>query len=143
MLRVKSLLLTFAFFGLAIGTTAQAQVLDPSDDGIVPELSKHYRNNRVVPYPYLRQDDMLWSERHWERIDLREKINLPLYYPIKPMPDRKALWDVLVDGITTENTITEIFLDDKFELPLTVDEVRQKIESYDTIPDPDDPLVHH
>ncbi len=77
MLRVKSLLLTFAFFGLAIGTTAQAQVLDPSDDGIVPELSKHYRNNRVVPYPYLRQDDMLWSERHWERIDLREKINLP------------------------------------------------------------------
>tara|TARA_B100000925_G_scaffold270874_1_gene233674 strand:- start:486 stop:1163 length:678 start_codon:yes stop_codon:yes gene_type:complete len=83
---------------------------------------------------------MLWSERHWERIDLREKINLPLYYPIKPMPDRKALWDVLVDGIITENTITEIFLDDRFELPLTIDEVREKIEQYDTIPDPDDPF---
>ena len=132
--------MTFAFLGLALGTTAQAQVLDPSDDGIVPELSKHYRNNRVVPYPYLRQDDMLWSERHWERIDLREKINLPLYYPIKPMPDRKALWDVLVDGIVTENTITEIFLDDRFELPMTVAEVRQKIESYDTILDPEDPF---
>ena len=140
MLRVKSLLLTVAFFGLALGNTAQAQVLDPSDDGIVPELSKHYRNNRVVPYPYLRQDDMLWSERHWERIDLREKINLPLYYPIKPMPDRKALWDVLVDGIITENTITEIFLDGRFELPMTVEEVRRKIESYDTIPDPEDPF---
>ena len=139
MLRVKSLLLTVVFLGLALGNTAQAQVLDPSDDGIVPELSKHYRNNRVVPYPYLRQDDMLWSERHWERIDLREKINLSLYYPIKPMPDRKALW-VLVDGIITENTITEIFLDDRFELPMTVAEVRQKIESYDTIPNPEDPF---
>jgi gliding motility associated protien GldN len=83
---------------------------------------------------------MLWSERHWERIDLREKINLPLYYPIKPMPDRKALWDVLVDGIVTENTITEIFLDDRFELPMTMAEVRQKIESYDTILDPEDPF---
>ena len=83
---------------------------------------------------------MLWSERQWERIDLREKINLSLFYPIKPMPDRKSLWDVLVDGIVTENTITEIFIDDKFELPLTVEEVRNKIETYDTILDPDDPF---
>jgi gliding motility associated protien GldN len=135
----KALLLTMVAVGMSF-STAQAQVLDPSDDGIVPEASKHYRNNRVVPYPYLRQDDMLWSERHWERIDLREKINLPLYYPIKPMPDRKALWDVLVDGIVTENTITEIFLDDHFELPLTAEEVLGTIEQYDTIQNPDDPF---
>ena len=139
MARFKALLFAIVAVGLSY-STASAQILDPSDDGIIPEATKHYRNNRVVPYPYLRQDDMLWSERHWERIDLREKINLPLYYPIKPMPDRKALWDVLVDGIITENTITEIFLDDRFELPLTIDEVREKIEQYDTIPDPDDPF---
>ena len=139
MVRVKALRFAIVAVGLSY-STANAQILDPSDDGIIPEATKHYRNNRVVPYPYLRQDDMLWSERHWERIDLREKINLPLYYPIKPMPDRKALWDVLVDGIITENTITEIFLDDRFELPLTIDEVREKIEQYDTIPDPDDPF---
>tara|TARA_B100002019_G_C21263979_1_gene598331 strand:- start:304 stop:1149 length:846 start_codon:yes stop_codon:yes gene_type:complete len=139
MVRVKALLFAIVAVGLSY-STANAQILDPSDDGIIPEATKHYRNNRVVPYPYLRQDDMLWSERHWERIDLREKINLPLYYPIKPMPDRKALWDVLVDGIITENTITEIFLDDRFELPLTIDEVREKIEQYDTIPNPDDPF---
>jgi len=125
---------------LSCSILTDAQILDPSDDGIVPEATKHYRNNRVVPYPFLRQDDMLWSERQWERIDLREKINLSLFYPIKPMPDRKSLWDVLVDGIVTENTITEIFIDDKFELPLTVEEVRNKIETYDTILDPDDPF---
>lgn len=130
--------LTVMLSGLAV----QAQVLQPtpSDDGIVREETKHYRNNRVVPYPYLRQDDMLWSERHWERIDLREKINLPLYYPIKPMPDRKALWDVLVDGITKENTITEIFRDDHFELPLTVDEVRNIVNRLDSVENPNDPF---
>ena len=104
---------------MCFSSIANAQILDPTDDGIVPQASRHYNNNRVVPYPYLRQDDMLWSERHWERIDLREKINLPLYYPLKPMPDRKALWNVLVDGILTENTITEVFKDDKFEIPHT------------------------
>jgi len=139
MLKIKTFFMVVFAWGLSL-STAQAQVLDPSDDGIIPETSKHYRNNRVVPYPFLRQDDMLWSERHWERIDVREKINLPLFYPIKPMPDRKALWDVLIDGILTENTITEIFIDDKFELPLTVEEVRGVIEQYDTIPDPDDPF---
>ena len=128
------------FFALTFTVNSEAQVLDPSDDGIIPEASKHYRNNRVVPYPHLRQDDLLWSERHWERIDLREKINLSLYYPIKPMPDRKALWSVLVDGMLNENTITEVFVDDKFEIPLTIAEVRNKIESLDTIIDPDDPL---
>ena len=86
---------------MCFSSITNAQILDPTDDGIVPQASRHYNNNRVVPYPYLRQDDMLWSERHWERIDLREKINLPLYYPLKPMPDRKALWNVLVDGILT------------------------------------------
>lgn len=139
MLKLKTFV--FATFAILLSAnTLSAQVLDPSDDGVVPEGTKHYRNNRVVPYPYLRQDDMLWSERHWERIDLREKINLTLFYPIKPMPDRRALWDVIVDGIVTENTITEVFVDDKFELPLTAQEVKGKIEQYDTIPDPNDPF---
>ena len=56
------------------------------------------------------------------------------------MPDRKALWSVLVDGMLNENTITEVFVDDKFEIQLTIAEVRNKIESLDTIIDPDDPL---
>jgi gliding motility associated protien GldN len=120
---------------------ANAQVLDPSDDGIVPEQGKHFRNTRVVPYSFLRQDDMLWSTRHWERIDVREKINMPLYYPIQALPDRKSLFDVLVDGILVEGTISEIFVDDRFEIPLTGSEIEKRVSSYDTIRDPDDPSV--
>lgn len=67
----KFILLLFA---LTFTVNSEAQVLDPSDDGIIPEASKHYRNNRFVPYPHLRQDDMLWSERHWELSTLEKKL---------------------------------------------------------------------
>jgi gliding motility associated protien GldN len=126
----------------ALGTFAsQGQVISPSDDGIIPDDPKFYHNNQVFPYPYLREADMMWSTRHWERIDLREKINHHLYYPIKPIPDRKSLFDVLVDGILTEGTIIEVFADDRFEIPLTVDQVQSYITKTDTLFDPDDPSI--
>lgn len=133
--------LIFFIATFIFSTTMSGQILDPSDDGVVPSSSKHYRNSRVVPYPYLRQDDMLWSERHWERIDLREKINLPLYYPEQKLPGRKSLWDVLIDGIIDENIISEVFEDDMFEDPLTPEELASRLTSYDTLTDPDDPSV--
>ena len=125
----------------ALGQTSNAQVLDPSDDGIVPEFSKHPHTTRVVPYPFLRQDDMLWSERHWERIDVREKINLPLYYPIQEIPDRRSMYDVMISAIMEEGTITEVFVDSRFEIPLTPEEVEKRVSSYDTLRDPDDPSI--
>ncbi len=136
----KALFLGLVGFA-AFSQSANAQVLDPSDDGIVPEPTKHFHNTRVIPYPYLRQDDMLWSTRHWERIDVREKINMPLYYPIQAVPDRKSLYDAMMDGIISEGTITEVFDDDRFEIPLTAEEVQERIFKVDTTRDPDDPSV--
>lgn len=116
----KLILVFLALFISHLNTnTLFAQVLAPEDDGIIREDEKFHHNNRVVPYAYLRQADLLWSTRHWERIDLREKINHNLYYPLKATVDRKSLFDVLVDGIVSEGTITEVFKDDRFTLPLT------------------------
>lgn len=132
----------FGFFiltGLLLtSSVSKAQVLTPQDDGIIPDPPKHYHHNQVFPYPYLREADMLWSTRHWERIDLREKINLHLYYPVVPVPDRKSLFDVLVDGILNEGTIVEVFADDRFEIPLTPEQVQQYAAKLDTLRDPDD-----
>ncbi|MBN2682410.1 MAG: gliding motility protein GldN [Bacteroidales bacterium] len=36
-----------------------------------------------MPYPKIRQADIMWSKIVWQKIDLREKINQPLYYPIE------------------------------------------------------------
>ena len=135
----KSLLLVLSI--IFIGGVANAQVLDPSDDGIIPDPPKHFHHNRVVPYPFLREADMMWSYRHWERIYTKEKINLALYYPEIELPDRKALFNVVVDGILNENTITEVFDDDRFTRPLTTEEVQKIIMSVDTLRDPDDPSI--
>ncbi len=124
--------------GLLSSTSINAQVIGPEDDGIIPDLPKAYHNNMVFPYPFLRESDMMWSTRHWERIDLKEKINHHLYYPVQPIPDRKSLFDVLVDGILSEGTILEVFADDKFEIPLTPEQVLKYTATIDTLRDPDD-----
>jgi gliding motility associated protien GldN len=126
---------------MVFSNTLSAQVLSPQDDGIIPDAPKHYHHNQVFPYPHLREADMLWSTRHWERIDLREKINHHLYYPVVPIPDRKSLFDVLMDGIMNEGTIVEVYADHRFEIPLTPEQVAGYASRVDTLRDPDDESI--
>jgi hypothetical protein len=118
---MKKIIVLSTLLGLMLtGFSSLAQgVLTPQDDDIIPDPPKDYHHNQVFPYPHLRESDLMYRTRHWERIDLREKINHHLYYPMVPIPDRKSLFDVLVDGIMTEGTIIEVFADDRFELPQT------------------------
>jgi gliding motility associated protien GldN len=36
---------------------------------------------RAIPYEFVRENDYVWGKRTWSYIDLREKINHPLFYP--------------------------------------------------------------
>lgn len=128
------------FLGSVQLVSAQG-TLTPQDDGVILDPPRHHHNARVVEYPYLRESDLMWKTRHWEQIDIREKINQPLFYPIVPIPDRKPLFNVLIDGILAEGTITEVFDDDRFQFPLTDAEIRNRIEKIDTLLNPDDPTI--
>jgi gliding motility associated protien GldN len=139
---MKRLIFCLGLIGLFLmPQNSDAQVIDPSDDGIIADAPKHYHNNTVFPYPYLREADMMWSTRHWERIDLRQKMNLHLYYPVQAIPGRKSLYDVIVDGVMSEGTISAVFADDRFEIPLTPEQVRGYVQMVDTLRDPDDPSI--
>lgn len=50
---------------------------------------------KPIPYAYVREADVLWSKVIWRVIDLRQKINFPLYYPTMKMRDRKSLTQAL------------------------------------------------
>lgn len=126
---------------ILVSSLASAQVLTPEDDGIIPDPLKDKHHNQVFSYPHLREADMMWSTRHWERIDLREKINHHLYYPVVPIPDRKSLFDVLMDGILNEGTILEVYADDRFEIPLTPEQVAGYASRIDSLRDPDDESI--
>ena len=139
---MKRLLFCLTLVALYVMPSAiSAQVISPSDDGVIADAPKDYHHNMVFPYPYLREADMMWSTRHWERIDLRQKMNLHLYYPVQSLPDRKSLFDVIIDGIMTEGTIIEVFADDRFETPLTAEQAAGYVQMIDTIKDPDDPSI--
>lgn len=76
--------------GLACFTNADAQgVLD----GVY--VKEHIPTKKVISYTYLREADVMWEKRVWRIIDLREKINQPLFFPLTPLSDRMSLWDIL------------------------------------------------
>lgn len=54
-------------------------------DGVY--IQEHIPTKRMIPYEFVREADVVWSRRVWSFIDLREKINHPLYYP----------WDKYID----------------------------------------------
>ena len=64
----------------------------------------------------------MWAKRIWRVIDLKEKMNHKLYYPLEPQNDRISLFDVIKYGATEEGTITLYDLgpglDDKFRDPV-------------------------
>jgi len=55
--------------------------------------AKDFLNNKVTPYPALREADVMYRKRIWREIDVREKMNKFLTYP------RQPLIDVLMDHI--------------------------------------------
>ncbi len=128
---MKALILSMVLMlGLSLASFGQDVLLPPDYS-----YDKDYYPDRVaVPYPPIRKADVFWQTRIWRVIDLREKINHPLYYPTAPTNGRISLMSVLLKGVY-EGTITAYNADnDEFKSPLTIEEVKAKLVKIDTVP---------
>ena len=109
-------------------------------------IKEHTKTKRVVPYTHIREADVMYARRVWREIDMREKINHPLYYPITPISDRKSLFDVIRQGLPTDGSITAYYAgdlveEDEFKTPLLPSDLKTMFMRLDTsyTEDPDNP----
>lgn len=105
----RLVLSTFTFCSVIFGFNAQeingGPVNIPADgvvDGIY--IQEHIPTKRLVPYEFVRESDVMFSKRVWRTIDLREKINHTLYFPLDDFAgsgewvknsSRWSLWTVI------------------------------------------------
>ncbi len=99
------------------------------DDIYQPE---HEPVRKPITYNYLRQADVMWKKKLWRMIDLRQKINFPLYYPSTPIDNRYSLIDLIFYGIENESmTVYDPDVDDRFTQQITLDEITNKFKPDD------------
>jgi len=87
---------------------------------------EHTKNERPIPYAHIREADVIFSKLVWRVINLREKMNQPLYYPTQPMDDRYSLIDLLMFGIENEGLTAYDVDDDEFTMPMTLEDIRTR-----------------
>lgn len=117
----RLVLIVLCFLFMQAGSQAQ-NVLDGA------YIKEHVPTRKVIPYTHLREADVMWAKRIWRTIDLREKINLPLYYPEEEIDNRLSMFNVIKRALLTDGAVTAydpgIDLDDEFKVPFGTAELK-------------------
>jgi gliding motility associated protien GldN len=117
--------IAFLLMGLAMIAVAPQKM---TAQDILTEVytREHIPNKAPVPYAYLREADVLWAKDIYRIIDLKQKQNLSLYYPLKPINDRYNLAELILWGIDNEGIRAFSSDDPKNEFTIPLD--RTKID---------------
>lgn len=131
-------LFSIALVSKLISGFAFAQCV-PQSQIIVPQSPDPCKVNRIqrpfpVSYASLREADVMWSKRTWRVLDLREKLNEPMYYPTEPKVCLMSLFDVLKCAVLEGNltAFANPVFDDEFTTPMTKQEVMNLLVTWDS-----------
>ena len=106
-----------------IAFTVTAQSIIDAEDGSNP--NDFYQKGIVVgkkamPYPFLRESDVVWKTTIWRCIDMNESFNQFLYFPIETEEDgntqnRINIVNLIIKGAS--NGDFEVYEDDDMKVP--------------------------
>ncbi len=90
---------------------------------------KDTRNSKPMALVSIREADVLYSNLTWSVIDLREKMNHPLYYPTETKGNWKSLMQAILD-VTTDSSEANpnplrVYLDEYVTIPYTREGIKE------------------
>ncbi len=113
-------------------------------------VKNHIADKKPVPYQYLREADVMWSKTIWRKLQLKEKLNFPFYYPEEPLGDRMSLISLLMWGIQNQGLTAydeDLATGDEFATVMTVKDIEDKFGAKDqvimveNVEDPEGPMI--
>lgn len=136
-MKLRNFLVVFFAVAGSYTSFAQSNLLNaktPSEIGKKTAAQMNADNDKPLPYGYVHDRDILMGKATWEIIDLDERVNFPLYYPVDSVnigSDRRSLFDVLIKGIKN-GKITEVYTDDYFNTKKTLKDMASSFTYIDT-----------
>ena len=130
---MKNLIFIICFL-FSVNSFAQANILNastPSEIGIQNFDQKQSDNDSFLEFDYIDERDILWSKIVYEKIDLNEKLNFPLLFPVNDetyAKSRKSLWRILKENIINKR-ISELYFDrnDNFKDKMSFNDVMEVV----------------
>ena len=115
---------------------AQSNILNAKDPALIgvknTDQKQSDEESSFLEYNFIDDRDILWSKIVYEKIDLNEKLNFPLLFPIIDSEDRtrKSLWRILKENI--ENGKIKKVYDSRSDDFLSSNEIVKKDSIIDT-----------
>ena len=131
------LLIVFVFGLASFSSMAQSNLLNaktPEQIGKKTSSQLKADDDKPLAYGYVEDRDVFWAKTTWEIIDLDERVNMSLFYPVDTAnigSDRRCLYDVLTKGIK-DGKITEVYTDSYFNTKKTFEDIQASLSKIDT-----------
>ena len=122
---------------MPLSMAAQANILNakkPEEIGKKTAEQIAADRDAPLPYGYVDDRDILWSKTVWEVIDLDERVNFPLYYPLDTIDigaDRRSLYDVFLKNIKN-GKMTDVYVDSYFTEKRNFSDLEATLKKVDT-----------
>ncbi len=135
-MKVKNFLIVIISITWSVTSLAQSNLLNaktPSEIGLKTAAQLISDNDKPLAYGYVHDRDILMGKTVWEIIDLSEKINFALYFPIDENlgADRRSLYNVLTKAIRS-GEISEVYSDSYFKTKKTLADIQGSLSRVDT-----------
>ena len=109
---MKKVFLLILLFFIANESFGQANLLNAKNPSEIGDSSSESKAvSEFLDYEYVDDKDILWSKVVYEFIDLNERLNFPLLFPVndtKYDDTRKSLWRVIKESIEN-GKISEVY----------------------------------